>query len=260
MTVDVNVNVSHWPFRRTPCDDLAPLLARLSKHGVTQAWVGNIEGLLHRDIEGVNRRLADICGQKRSPELVPFGTVNPTLPDWQEDLRRCHEVYRMPGIRLHPNYHNYHLDNPLFAQLLDAAVQRNLIVQLVLRMDDERVQHPLMKVANVDLKPLPALLKARPKLPVVILNGQAGVRGALLTQLAGAGQVYFDIATQEGVAGVAGLVQAVSAERVLFGSHLPLFSLESAVLKMREAALDPKHQSLVEHENADRLLAEVRHS
>jgi predicted TIM-barrel fold metal-dependent hydrolase len=260
MIVDVNVNLSHWPFRRTPCDELAPLLARLGKHGVTQAWVGNIEGLLHRDIEGVNRRLADVCRQQRSPELVPFGTVNPTLPDWREDLRRCHEVYRMPGIRLHPNYHNYQLDNPLFAELLDTAGQRNLIVQLVVRMDDERVQHPLMKVPNVNLKPLPALLKARPKLPVVILNGQAAAKGALLTQLAGAGRVYFDIATQELVAGVAGMVQAISAERVLFGSHLPLFALESAVLKIREAALDPKQQSLVEYENATRLLAEVRHS
>jgi predicted TIM-barrel fold metal-dependent hydrolase len=69
----------------------------------------------------------------------------------------------------------------------------------------------------------------------------------------------FDIATQEGIAGVAGLVKVISAERVLFGSHLPLFSLESAVFKIREAALDPKQQALVQRENAQRLLAAVRH-
>lgn len=257
MIVDVNVSLAQWPFRRTPCDELAPLLARLRKHGVTQAWAGNIEGLLHRDVEGVNRRLAEACRQQREPQLLAFGTVNPTLPDWREDLRRCHEQYHMPGIRLHPNYHGYRLDDSEFAQLIDAAAARNLIVQLVVRMDDVRVQNPLMKIPDVDLKPLSAMLKTRPKLPLVILNGQTSARPALQTQLVSAGQVYFDIATQEGVAGVAGLVKTISAERVLFGSHLPLFALESAMLKMREAALDAKQQSLVERENAQRLLAEA---
>lgn len=258
MIIDVNVSVTHWPLRRTPCDEISPLLARLKKHRVTQAWAGNIEGIFHRDVEGVNRRLAEMCRQQREPELVPFGTVNPMLPDWREDVRRCREVHHMPGIRLHPNYHGYRLDDPVFADLLDAAAERNMIVQIVVRMDDVRLQSPILRVPDVDLKPLAAVLTTRPRLPLVILNGLGAARVSLLAALAKSARVYCDIATQEGIAGVAGLTKALSPDRLLFGSHLPLFCLESAVLKMRESALHPQHQNLIEFDNATQLLAQAR--
>lgn len=258
MIVDVNANLSRWPFRRTPCDELPRLVEKYRKHGVGQAWVASLDGLFHRDVGAVNLRLAEACRHERSPELVPFGCVNPMLPDWQEDLRRCHEEHRMPGIRVHPNYHGYALGDPVFAELLDLAARRGLIVQLVVRVDDVRVQHPLMRVPDVDAKPLADLVKARPGLRLVLLNAFATVGGPTLKQLAAVDRVWFDIATKEGVGGVAELLKTVPLGRVLFGSHLPLFSLESAILKMRESVLDERQRRAIEGENAQRLLGAQR--
>ena len=254
MIVDVNANLSRWPFRRTPCDELPRLAERLHSLGVQQAWVGSLDGLFHRDLGGVNQRLAEDCRSERRVQLVPFGSVNPRLPDWQEDLRRCAQDHRMPGIRLHPNYHGYRLDEPLFSQLLDLAAGRRLIVQLVVRMDDVRVQHPMMQVSDVDVKPLGELLRTRPNLRLLLLNSQATLRGADLQQLATNDRFGVDIAMQEGVGGVAGLVRTVGPTQVFFGSHLPLFALESAILKMREAGLDEGPRRAVECENAQRWL------
>jgi predicted TIM-barrel fold metal-dependent hydrolase len=283
MLIDVNANLSRWPFRRTPCDELPRLVESLRKHRVAQAWVGSLDGLLHRDIAGVNCRLAADCRDQRRVELVPFGSINPMLPDWQEDLRRCADEHHMPGIRLHPGYHGYGLDNPVFAQLLDLAAQRGLIVQLVVRMDDVRVQHPLVQIPDVAVgwdKPsavLPSLpcpvggrgaggegpraagsladlVRAQPALRLVVLNGLATIRGAELKQLAAVDRIWFDIATQEGIGGVATLLRTVPPSRVLFGSHLPLFSMESAVLKMQEAGLDDPTRQAIEHGNARGLL------
>ena len=252
--VDTNVTLSRWPGRRLPLDETPALVARLRSQGVRQAWAGSFDGLLHKDIASVNARLAEDCRKNGRGLLVPFGSVNPVLPDWEDDLRRCHEALKMPGIRLHPNYQGYKLDNPAFAKLLDLARERGLIVQLVVTMEDERTQHPLMRVPHVDVARLLALLASRSNLRIVLLNWSRGVSMALLAKLSAAGQVYFDIATVEGVGGVANLLKQVPADRVVFGSHAPFFYLESAVLKLKESALSDAQAVAIRAGNARQLL------
>jgi hypothetical protein len=66
--------------------------------------------------------------------------------------------------------------------------------------------------------------------------------------------VYFDFAMVEGPGGVERLRRKVSAQRVVFGSNFPLYYFESAVLKVREAALPDEEQRAVLEGNAHRLL------
>jgi uncharacterized protein len=219
--IDTNVYLSRWPFRRLRGDETPELVAMLRRAGVTQAWAGSFDALLHKDIGGVNSRLAEDCRRHGDGLLVPFGTVNLSLPDWEEDLRRCHEVHQMPGIRLHPNYHGYALDHPSFAKLLQGAAERGLLVQIAVRMEDVRTQHPLLRVADVDPAPLPALQVK-------------GLRLMLLNTSKPAPGIPFDIAMIERAAGVS----TVGTERACFGSYAPFFILEAAQLKLRESAVD----------------------
>jgi predicted TIM-barrel fold metal-dependent hydrolase len=251
--IDVNVSLSRWPFRRLPHDETPRLVGKLRRAGVTSAWAGSFEALLHRDVAGVNGRLVEEC-RPYTDMLVPFGTVNPTLPDWQDDLRRCHEAHGMPGIRLHPNYHGYTLADSAFAELLRLADERRLIVQLAVRMEDDRTQHPLVRVTDVDTKPLLELLPARPNLRVVILNGLRTLSAAAAAELAAAGRVWFEISMLEGVGGLERLVERVPVERLLFGSYFPFFVHESALLKLRESDLGEFRERAIRFGNAERVL------
>jgi predicted TIM-barrel fold metal-dependent hydrolase len=256
--VDVNVHLSHWPFRRLPLDETPALVRKLRDLGVASAWCGSFDALLHRDTGAVNARVFEACGDRAGGGmLVPFGTVNPVFPDWEEDLRRCHEVFRMPGIRLYPNYHGYKLDSPPFARLLHLAAERRLVVQIAVAMEDERVQHPMVRVPPVDVAPLPAVLTTVPAARVLLLNALRGPRGGVLTVLAKVDQVSFDIATLENVGGVATVVEQVSAERLLYGSHAPFFYPEAAALKMKESALGAEVARKVLSGNAARMLKPV---
>jgi predicted TIM-barrel fold metal-dependent hydrolase len=253
--IDTNVYVSRWPFRRIPGDDTAGLVEMLRAHGVVQAWAGSFDGVFHKDVGAVNARLAEECRARGDGLLVPFGTVNPKLPDWEEDLRRCQEEYRMPGIRLHPNYHAYTLDDPAFVRLLQMACERGLIVQLAAWMEDERHQNPLMPVPTVDFAPLAGLLEKLGNLRIVLLNTVHVPGDRRLPPLVKAGQVFFDLAKLELIESLAKLLGQVPVERILFGSYSPMLYFESTLLKLRESVLSETQTRKILEGNARRLLA-----
>jgi predicted TIM-barrel fold metal-dependent hydrolase len=252
--IDTNVYLSRWPARRLPCDETPALVAKLKANGVTQAWAGSFDALLHRDIGGVNGRLAAECREHGDGLLVPFGTVNPTLPDWEEDLRRCHEQHKMSGIRLHPNYHGYTLAGPSVAALLEQAAARGMLVQIALRMEDPRTQHKLLAVEDVDAMPLVERFSKLPKLRLELLNALSILRPDALDKLIAAGEVFVEIASLEGIGGLANLLKHVPPDRILFGSHAPFFAWESAQLKLQESALAGAQRAAIERGNAAKIL------
>jgi uncharacterized protein len=256
--VDVNVSLFRWPMRRLPCDETSALVTRLRRHGVTQAWAGSFGGLLHKDLNGVNERLANECRRHGRGLLRPFGSVNPKAPDWEEELRHCAEIHHMPGIRLHPNYHRYKLDDPDFVRLLRQATDRRLLVQLAVIMEDERTTHPRLRLDPVDLAPLAEVMRQTPGLRLVLLNALRTMRGESLRKLLSAGEVYVESAMLEGVGGLARLLGDVPLERVLFGSHSPFYYFESAWLKLQESPLTEEQLKGIREKNAGRLLTAAR--
>jgi uncharacterized protein len=252
--IDVNVSLFRWPMRRLACDETPALLAKLRRHGVTQTWAGSFEGLLHKDLAGVNERLVAECRRHGRGLLRPFGSVNPKAPDWEEELRRCAEIHQMPGIRLHPNYHGYKLDEPEFVRLLHQATDRRLLVQLVVTMEDERTTHPRLRLEPVDLAPLVEVVQQTPGLRLLLLNALRTMRGDPLRKLLSAGDVYVESAMFEGVGGLARLLGDAPLERVLFGSHSPFYYFESAWLKLRESPLTEEQLKAIREKNARHLL------
>jgi hypothetical protein len=254
--IDTNVSLGQWPFRRVPLDETPALAARLHTHGVTQAWAGSFDALLHKDLAAVNARLAEDCRRHGRGLLVPFGAIHPNLPDWEEDLRRCHEAHQMPGLRLHPNYHGYTLNTPAFARLLELATSRKLLVQIACSLEDDRTQHPRLQVPPVDLAPLIGLLETIPAARVQLLNAFRSLRGKPVLDLAARG-ARFEIATLEGVEGIAQLLAQLPGDRLCFGSHAPFFYFESAKLKLQESVLSPAQMNALCADNAGRLITPV---
>lgn len=248
--IDTNVSLFQWPFRRLPLDATLPLVEKLRVLSIKQAWAGSFEGILHRDVTSVNDRLAQACNNYE--ELVPIGSINPELPDWRSDLEICVSKHQMPGVRIHPNYHGYQLDDPRCVQLIQQATLAGKFVQIAAKVEDRRTQHPLVQVADVDLTPLPSVLKKCPGAKVQILNDRPN--GQLLDQLANTDGVFFDISRVDGTDGISKLMHSVPNDRVLFGSHAPFLIHEAALIRVDESDLGPEQRNLLMSANAKSLV------
>ena len=229
--VDTNVSLFQWPFRRLPEDDPARLAIRLLELGIAEAWAGSFEAILHRDLSGVNRRVAAAC---RADHIFrPVGSLHPGLPGWREDLLRCREVHGMKVVRVYPGYHGYLPDAPEFAELLAMAVENGLLVQVVVGLEDVRTQNDLGRVNDVDPTRLESTMKAIPGARVQLLNWRP--RPVSLQGLADLKGLYFDTARVEGTEGVPRLIERVGVHRVLLGTHAPFLAPEAALIRTHES-------------------------
>jgi predicted TIM-barrel fold metal-dependent hydrolase len=260
--IDTNVNLFSWPFRALKYRDTKALVAKLKKHRVIEAWAGSFEALLSKDMSGVNARLAAECLEHAPGFLIPFGGINLAWPDWQEDVRRCHEVHKMPGIRIYPGYQPFDLDHPGMASLVKIIWERDLVLQVVFGMEDPRVHHPIINVGPVTFTPLLRAVKGTPNAKVELLHFSGSIRDEELPQFLAQTNLVMDISRLEGngalgrmIGSVQGLPSArVPVERIVFGSHAPYFPVETAILKLIESPLDVQQLQAIMQGNARRLL------
>lgn len=238
--LDSNVHLFSWPFRCLPLDETEKLVAKMRSLRITTALAGTFEGIFHRDLTAANGRLAVECA--RFPELIPVASIDPSLPGWERDLTAAKTV-----IRLHPGYHGYTLADPSFHELLVAAGEHGLLIQLTVALEDPRTQPELVRVPEVDLNPLPAAMAQAPAARVQLLNWKG--RSPLLDALRLLPNLSVDTALVDGTDAVATLVKTFGPERVLFGSHAPFLIPEAALLRVHEADLGEADLRAVLREN-----------
>jgi predicted TIM-barrel fold metal-dependent hydrolase len=260
--IDTNINLFQWPFRRLKYDSTIELTAKLKKHRIVEAWAGSFEALFAKDMAGVNERLARECKQHGEGLFIPFGSVNLAWPDWEEDLRRCHEVHNMPGLRIYPGYQPFGLDHPGMQRLMGLTAERGILLQIVFGMEDPRVHHPVLQMGTVALGHLLRWVEMTPKARVQLLHfpntGNAQEFARFITQP----NTYLDLSAIEGNGAIARMLGSFEAlpsvqaplDRILFGSHAPFFPVETALLKLIESPLEANQIAAITHLNARRLL------
>ena len=246
--VDTNVSLFHWPFRRLPLDETDKLVNRMRELGVSTLLAGNFEALLHRNMTSVNTRLSNACAQHR--ELIPVGSVNLSLPDWETDFEQCVRTLRMPGIRIFPSYHGYELSDEPFRKIAELCRKESVFLQIAAAMEDPRTQSSLVQAPDLNLLPLKELEQPP---SIQILN--ARFSSGLIDLMNSCDQISTDTSRIDGTDGVPKLVDSVPEGRVMLGTHAPFLIPEAALVRTHESSLLSRQQlSAVLSSNAKQFL------
>ena len=259
MIVDLNAYLGHWPFRQLRHNSAGGLLKLMVRHGIDMAVVSSLSAIFYKNTQPGNEELAKQMRRHRD-RLIPWGVVNPTYADWEQDLAVCVEEFGMSGLRLYPNSHGYRLGDAACTQLVNAASERGLLLSIPIRVTDPRQSHWLFEVPTVDLSDVVALVKKHPKARFVLVNGAGYASSPLGQKDNGLPPNYFiEISRLTAVMGaeIKRLMDTLGKERVVFGTGMPMKSPEPPLVKMEVLSATKREKERVLWRNAKALLGQA---
>ncbi len=239
----------------------------LAKSGnVTANTPGTVESLLNSmDTSGVDASVICTIATKpshfrdiftwlkhiRSKRLIPFPSIHPDDQEWSTHIRQVKNS-GFPGLKMHPYYQQFSLDEKRLFPLYDALSELGLILMLHCGLD---IAYPASRRA--DPQKILQLMNTFPKLQIVATHMGGWKMWDEVEEILVGKKVYFDTAFSLNT------LSCEQARRIfdnhppqylLFGSDSPWEDQEKAIEQVKKIKLDKGIEKGILGENARRLL------
>jgi hypothetical protein len=256
MTFDCNASLGNYALRQLRHNTADGLLALMDRKRIDRALVGSAEAITLLDAHSGNEMLSRAIGS-HGDRLVPCAVLNPAYAGWEVDLRHCAENLGMVALKLLPHWHGYKLTDACCGEIIAAATELSLPILLPVRVQDGRQLGWLFDVPDLSLADIAATIRAHPAARFVILEGIGIAHSALATERESLPDNYWVEMSRMAVfigKEIQALVAALGAQRVLFGSGMPLKYVDPALLKLKHLDVSPTEKSAILGGNLQDLL------
>ncbi len=224
---------------------LEDLLPRLDRAGIDRA-VMHCAATKPEQVVPANNWALHV--QENYPRLIPFGTFHPAFADWEGEFDRL-AAAGIKGIKIHPDFQGFSLDDPRLDPILEAIGQRFFLMVHVgdLRPPEENPSSP---------QKLAALLDRFPRLKVIAAHLGGFQHWPWVVEHLAGRDLYFDTSSSLNAIPSRLLFDIFAhhpRERILFGSDYPLFDPreEMKLLRIRMRLADRELEELLT--NGERL-------
>jgi uncharacterized protein len=252
---DASAFLGTWAFAGVPGYTLAELLAAYRDVAIDGAALSPIDAVLQPEPMAGNRRLlaelADGLPPAFRARAVPI--INPSLPGWQGHVADCRRAGGdlVRALKVVPSYHDYQLDHPAVQELARLCLEQDLGLCVQVRMEDERMHHPAMRVPPVAPTAVVALAARHPRLPILVCGGYM----AELAAYRDYPSIRSDLSFVESGMVLHDALQRLGSDRLLVGTHAPIHMLAPNVAKLGADTLDASASALMATQNFDRFFA-----
>ena len=240
------------PIHIPPCTDgtVSGLIERLDEGGIDRAVVCNI-ATNAKQTENVNSFAIETL-RAHGDRLTPLGSVHPDYPDPEREIRRIRNA-GIPGIKLHPDYMGFLIDDPAFDEIFSLAAEYGLFVLIHAGFD---VYSPALIHATPD-----GILRRMERSPETTLvaahYGGNCLYDEVEEKLIGR-DLYIDASMGEVMRldphQAARILSKHDPDRILFGSDCPWASPAATFRWLDALPLSDERKEKLFGKNAERLL------
>ncbi len=224
------------------------LIARMDEWGIDKSCVLSIATKPEQQ-RVVNDWAATLTGESR---LIPFGSIHPDAPDCIEEVARI-KTLGLSGIKLHPDYQRFMVDDPSLDPMYDAIEESGL--PLIIHAGWDWVSPDLIHCSPERAK---KLIKRHPDLKLILAHLGGNDQWHLVHEmLAGVdGELYFDTAftTKCPDRLMEDIISKHGADRIVFGSDCPWESAQLLIEKLLRINISDDDREMILGKNAERLL------
>ncbi|MEP7326097.1 MAG: amidohydrolase family protein [Gemmatimonadota bacterium] len=251
MTIDVNVFLGSYPFRRVPGTSSEAVLRGMDRIGVETAWVSHLPGLFWKDPAEGNSWLFNEA--QRVPRFRPVPAVQPELAHWEDVVAEA-ASHNAPAVRCDPQFSGLNPAGAPMRQLLAVAAELDMPVLMAVRLEDLRQRHPNDVAGDLQAATVRALVRSHPRVRLIITHADRGFIdevyfGSTPEEQA---RIWWDICWIWGPPDdhLATLVKTIGADRFLFGSGMPLRIPENSVAKLDLSGFSADERRAIEEGTA----------
>jgi predicted TIM-barrel fold metal-dependent hydrolase len=243
--IDAHGHVGPWFNFFTPNPDPETMLNIMDRCGVRMAVVSALLGV-GPDAQPGNAEVVELTA--RHPDrFAGYAVFNPHHPGSLADVERTLAAPGVVGIKIHPDTHEYHVAEPGYAPMWELANDRHLPV-----LTHTFAGSPYSEPIEFD-----SIARRWPDAGIIL--GHSGATPAGHRQAITVAQTHPNVYLELCGSFTTGrwirrMVDAVGAERVLFGTDFPFIDFRYGLGRVVFAGLTEAERRLVLGENARRLL------
>ena len=220
------------------------LLKEGKESGVTDYIVHSV-ALTASRVEAINDYIASEC--KTHKEFHGFGTMHADFENKIEEIERARKMGLL-GVKIHPDTQLFNMDDRRMFELYDYLRQED--IPLLIHCGDYRYDysHP---------RRLKKLLREFPGLTVIGAHFGGWSMCDLAYEYLAKENCYVDTSSSFWMLGMKRakeLIRLYGAERVVFGSDFPMWSVSEELERFHSMELTDEENSLILYKNAEKIL------